>query len=416
MNMSINMKTNYQIVTKIRVTAILMIMVALLSSYSFNKNEMRSKFKYEGTYSLFIESINGLTFNWITEERDSGYFELITENNILIEKGTTSTGKVHIFRSELELRDVVYFKFGNQLSKHKIKLRPPNKEPLSNYSNVDSMYVVGDVHGRYDELINLLQKSAIIDDDLNWLGGKAHIVFLGDLFDRGNDVTKVLWFIYQLEDKAEEVGGKVHVVLGNHEIMTMSKDLRYVGSKENALASTYGVKYDEMFHPTKSLLGKWLASKPTVIKIDNAIFAHGGIIDLNTKSINEFNGWVQAYMQEPVFLDIMSNDPDTSLYTRELWDKRYAFFYSPYSPFWYRGYVQSDTLQVQLNTMLRKYKSKIHVVAHTPLKTITERYNGKLLTTDLYEAATQLLFLERKGKKYIRYKIDSDGVQSQITN
>lgn len=169
-----------------------------------------------------------------------------------------------------------------------------------------------------------------------------------------------------------------------------------------------------MYHPANSFLGSWLISKPAVLKIDNAIFAHGGIIDLNTKSITDFNGDVNRYLQEPVFLDIMAETPDTLSYSRELWNQRYSFFYSPFSPFWYRGYVQSDTLQVQLNTMLRKYKSKVHVVAHTPLETITKRYNGKLLTTDLNEAATQLLMLEKKGKKYNAIKIDSDGNKTEI--
>ena len=90
------------------------------------------------------------------------------------------------------------------------------------------------------------------------------------------------------------------------------------------------------------------------------------------------------------------------------------FFYNEDSPFWYRGYVYSDTLESQLNSMLRKYQSKIHVVAHTPLQTITQKYKGKLLTTDLNDAATQLLLLVRKRNKYSRYKIDSTGTISEL--
>ena len=48
------------------------------------------------------------------------------------------------------------------------------------------------------------------------------MVFLGDLFDRGNDVVRTLWFIYRLEREARKQGGAIHVVLGNHEIMTFS--------------------------------------------------------------------------------------------------------------------------------------------------------------------------------------------------
>lgn len=373
-------------------------------------DQLKNKFRYDGTYSLYLESKNGLSFNWITSARDSGYYELLSKDRSLIGKGKTAAGKVHLFRSNKELDEVLYFRFGSLSdSLYEVKLRPLKKDNNSIYSNVDSLFVVGDVHGRYDELNNLLQKSNLIDSSLNWIGGNAHLVFLGDLFDRGDDVTKVLWFIYELEDKAESAGGKVHVVLGNHEIMTMSDDLRYVGPKENSLAATYGIKYSEMYHPLNSFLGNWLASKPTVLKIDNAIFAHGGIIDLGTNSINEYNDLVYGYIQEPIFLDIMEAAPDTTRYSKDLWSQRYSFFYNSLSPFWYRGYAQSDTLQSQLNAMLKKYKSKVHVIAHTPLESITEKYKGKLITTDLYDAATQLLFLKINGKKYNRFRIDSLG-------
>ena len=73
-----------------------------------------------------------------------------------------------------------------------------------------------------------------------------------------------------------------------------------------------------------------------------------------------------------------------------------------------------DTLNKQLRAMLKKYDSKIHIVAHTPLKTITEKYNGKLLTTDLNDAATELLLLVKKKKRYKKYKINSDGKISDL--
>ena len=84
---------------------------------------------------------------------------------------------------------------------------------------------------------------------------------MGDFFDRGLFVTQTLWLIYSLEEQAEKAGGKVHFVLGNHDLMNMNKDLRYVRKKyfENAklmneeptfLLSQYGTE-----------LGKWLNTK-----------------------------------------------------------------------------------------------------------------------------------------------------------
>ena len=45
---------------------------------------------------------------------------------------------------------------------------------------------------------------------------------------------------------------------------------------------------------------------------------------------------------------------------------------------------------------------------------INEKYDGKLLTTDLNDAATELLFLIRRKNKYKRYKIDSEGLKTEL--
>lgn len=119
-------------------------------------------------------------------------------------------------------------------------------------------------------------------------------------------------------------------------------------------------------------------------------------------------------MKDPIFLEIMKNEPDSLKYDVKKWNDMRYFFYGEDSPFWYRGYVLYDTLQPQLNKMLKKYDSNIHIVAHTPLKNITQKYKGKLLTTDLNEAATQLLLLVKKKNKYEKYKIDSSGIITEL--
>ena len=395
------------------------IVIIMLSFNSFKKdyfdNLNKRDFDFSGTNSLFIETTNGLKFNWITSKKDIGFYELIAQDNSIIAKGKTDKNRVHTVLLDYNLEENVIFRFGGENeSINEVKLRPISSSNKSVFKNVDSLFVVGDVHGRYDELINLLQKSKVLNKNLDWIAGKSHLVFLGDLFDRGNDVTKVLWFIYELEQKAELAGGKIHLVLGNHEIMTMTKDLRYISAKESTIAGVYRIKYDYMFHPKKSFLGKWLSSKSSVLKIDKNLLAHGGVVDLGTNSIPEFNQKVQTYMQDPMFLEIMQDYPDSTKYNPQAWRDMNYFFYNENSPFWYRGYVNYDTLGPQLNSMLKKYKSKVHIVAHTPLETITQKYEGKLLTTDLNEAATQLLLLVRNKKKYSKFKIDSSGNVSEL--
>ncbi len=379
------------------------------------ERSIQQSFKYNGTYSLYVSYEEGMTFQWITNLEEEGTYSLKDQKGKVLASGETEKSRIHKFSIDKKPGGAVNLVFGGKDSgTENVTLQPKFKRHKGLYKKVDSIYVVGDVHGRYDQMIRLLEKSGVVNSELQWSAGSAHLIFLGDLFDRGDDVTKVLWFIHELESQAEKKGGKVHLVLGNHEIMTMTNDLRYMSRKEKNISIAYKVSYDKMFHPTQSYLGAWLTSKPSILKIDDLIMAHGGIIDLGTPHIEEYNDQVYSYMHEDMYLEILKDHADSSAYDPDRWYRMKHFFYSDQAPFWYRGYVNSDTLSDQLNTMLNKYNSKVHIVAHTTQPTITERYNGKVLTTDLDDAATQLLFLNRKRNKYLRYKIDSEGLQTEL--
>ena len=90
------------------------------------------------------------------------------------------------------------------------------------YNGDFKIAAISDIHGQYDLLINLLKSNKIIDNDGLWSFGNGHFVVAGDMFDRGHDVTKVLWFLYDLEKQAKEKGGKLHVMLGNHDVMVLN--------------------------------------------------------------------------------------------------------------------------------------------------------------------------------------------------
>ena len=381
------------------------------------KDVQQAPMKYDGTYSLYVSLDDGMTFNWITNQEQIGVYSIVDDRGRVLAEGSTDKARVHQYKLDKRPNREISLEFGGEDSGTEIvKIYPEFDRSNSAFRKVDSLFVVGDVHGSYDKLINLLQKSNVIGSDLKWIAGSSHLMFVGDLFDRGNDVTKVLWFIHGLQEQAEAMDGKVHLILGNHEIMTITNDLRYIGRKEKALSIAYGVGYDIMFHPRDSYLGSWLRHNPPVIKIDDVIFAHGGIIDLGTPLISEYNEQAFAYMSDDIFLEITKPNADSTAYDAERWMRRKQMFYSDRSPFWYRGYAQSDTLENQLDDMLKKYKSKLHVVGHTPFETITQRYNGKFITTDLDEKATELLLLIRKGKKYRRYKIDSEGQMTELVS
>lgn len=65
---------------------------------------------------------------------------------------------------------------------------------------------------------------------------------------------------YTLEEKVKAVGGYVHFILGNHEIMNSSGNLKYVHRKSKANALKLGMSYTELFSK-HSELGNWLRTK-----------------------------------------------------------------------------------------------------------------------------------------------------------
>lgn len=87
---------------------------------------------------------------------------------------------------------------------------------------------IGDVHGAYAELVAVLQRTMLMDANRRWTGGSATFIQIGDILDRGERVRDCLELIMDLERQAEKAGGKVIPLLGNHEMMNLMHDLRYL--------------------------------------------------------------------------------------------------------------------------------------------------------------------------------------------
>src|SRR5262245_50081283 len=103
---------------------------------------------------------------------------------------------------------------------------PAASRPSCEIDGVDRIVAVGDVHGAYDRLLEILETAGIVDARHHWAGGKTHFVQLGDVLDRGADSRKALDFLKKLQEEAERAGGAVHLLLGNHEVARMLGDLR----------------------------------------------------------------------------------------------------------------------------------------------------------------------------------------------
>ena len=240
------------------------------------------------------------------------------------------------------------------------------------YSGLDSISVLSDIHGEYNSYINLLKANGIIDDNLHWNFGHGHFVVLGDIFNRGDMVTEVLWHLFGLEKQAAQAGGMVHLLLGNHEVMTLNKNLSYLSEKYTKVEAITGRKYYNLY-PENSVLGRWLRSKPVMITINNILFIHAGIsMELVKKnlSIEQIN---QIFFNKIVAKELNAIDRDQEL----------KFLDSEYGPLWYRGYFMDDNFtESRLDSILHFFGKEHIVVGHTVCEGILSLFNNKILGID----------------------------------
>jgi len=194
----------------------------------------------------------------------------------------------------------------------------PAKNPLE---HAETVVAIGDVHGDFDDFVAILKQVGLIDAQHHWTGGKTTLVQVGDVLDRGPKPREAMDLLMSLEKEAPQASGRVVSLLGNHEMMNIMGDLRYVtavnyasfaeanseerqrsafqaymkwrGSHAELLAELAPplelteeewmarhpagfIERREAFGP-KGSYGKWLREHSALADIGGVIFVHGGI-------------------------------------------------------------------------------------------------------------------------------------------
>ena len=265
----------------------------------------------------------------------------------------------------------------DSLVTHEIAARSPTIQPFE-FTNVPKIFAVSDIHGDYNELVRLFQAAGVIDDNLGWSWGTGHLVIVGDIFDRGSSVTECLWLIYRLEREAEAAGGRVHYLLGNHEMMALRGDERYVNPKYlSGIVRYTTIKYQDLFGP-ETELGRWLRTKNLGVKLNDVLFVHGGLgpaaveRGLDLKSMNRTGRKLIDLSSSELFF---SDEP--------------FFVNGSEGPLWYRGYhygmgdryqpITSD----ELDQVLAYYGASAVVVGHTERDQVERLFNGRVYGVDV---------------------------------
>jgi hypothetical protein len=278
------------------------------------------------------------------------------------------------------------------------------------WEDVGKIVAVGDVHGDYDNFVQVLRQAGIINRRGNWTAGETHLVQLGDLPDRGPDTHKAIELLIKLERQAARRGGMVHVLIGNHEAMNMLGDLRYVHPGEyeafvdrnsERLRERYfelvvqqrksadplfevTPEFEDLFSQQVPLgfvehrvawspdgeYGSWVLGKQAVIKLNNTLFLHAGIgPDILGMSLEQINNGVLDELRGGEAGQV----GESGLATSEG------------GPLWYRGMASNDeALELaHVNAVLEFYDAQRIVIGHTPgLATIVPRFGAKVLVID----------------------------------
>ncbi|SEG04103.1 metallophosphoesterase [Lachnospira multipara] len=123
-------------------------------------------------------------------------------------------------------------------------------------------YVVGDIHGCFDEWITLKNSIEKIDEE-------ACFILLGDIIDRGNKTFEMLeWATRNIT-----LNGKYQMILGNHEDMAINWIKKYLKNKETAGFSEYGIEQvlknnDSFYDGYLKLLLYFLEKRPLYKYVD----------------------------------------------------------------------------------------------------------------------------------------------------
>jgi len=253
---------------------------------------------------------------------------------------------------------------------YEINASPREPDPAV-FEGGGRIFAVSDVEGNPEELRILLRSAGVIDGEDRWAWGSDRLVFVGDMVDRGDQVTEELWWVYELERQAQRAGGRVHIVLGNHDTMIMYNDIRYADDKYKLIAPKFRSSLSGLYGPSTEF-GRWLRSKPTLMRIGDVLFVHGGISDTLVQSGLDLEG-----VNEAIRLGV-----------DEPWRTRapgtHQMLFGSDGPLWYRGYFSDEELGPDaIAAALATYGAQTVVVGHTIVENVQRLHDGLVYGIDV---------------------------------
>jgi len=290
---------------------------------------------------------------------------------------------------------------------------------------------VGDLHGDFTAWRDIMRAAQLVNDGGRWIGGDSVLIQTGDAVDRGPDSLKIIEDLMRLQQEALRDRGQVIALVGNHEAMNVTGDLRYVSVEDFAAYSdkNSGPRRVSVYEANKAIIeasyrkhdpqmtddaikqawfkatplgsierqiawdphgriGRWIDGNPTIVLLDGTLFLHGGISP--------------AYVHLPIAE--INRQVDAALAAKATDPK--SIINDPLGPLWYRGLAAANAhgadgpstgspeaaastapveppVEDQLNYLLSAYGANRIVIGHTPhLSGIAMLYDARLILID----------------------------------
>ena len=293
---------------------------------------------------------------------------------------------------------------------------------LGMFPKTGRIVAIGDLHGDLQITIAALKLAGVIAPNITpqtaltakWTGGNTVIVQLGDQMDRArpsdwkNDCIEdfdevcedegssliIMRILESLNQQARKHGGKILGALGNHELMNVDHDFRYVSPKE-FLEFVPGNQRDrqktdcdrpwgylhrkEAFKRGGNIAKTYANSRFGILQVGSWLFIHGGMSpELAEKyTIGELNDVTKKWLLN-----------DKSEYIEKTFDKIFRDD-DDLSPYWCRIFSEEDNqgenTEENFNKMMKlvneKNKGRLCpikglVIAHTPQYMYNRNLNG----------------------------------------
>jgi len=294
--------------------------------------------------------------------------------------------------------------------------------PVSTSNDGVRVVAIGDVHGAADAFTQILMRAGLIDGQKRWIGGRSILVQTGDMTDRGAGMKDALDLLMSLEEQARRAGGRVHALLGNHEVMNLTGDMRDVTPE--IFASFGGEAAMRQAFAPKGRYGRWLRSKPAIAQIDGTVFMHAGInhefvdgsiSDINRRIRHDLEQWDEGvrWLETQDLVPPAAPLLDVIRAAREQIERLNAAaaegnippeapriaslllpvanvgastLFHPEGPLWFRGFSTwtDEEGGARMAELLRRHRAQRFVTGHTvqPGGRITERFGRRLFLID----------------------------------